>query len=285
MNTENKEQKKFEAQISIDDILENQVNIGRSQKMLYKGLEHKVLFKKNGIVILNPEFIAKEMKEASEEVYKFAKQGKKILFIDINHSTSSIVREAAESAGEYHCTKQWRAGSITNTYTVFRLTAKLEEMKKKLENEGDSMRKKDAIRLGKRIEKYNQTLGGIGEIKGRPDLVITIANKENYLAIKECLAVNVKTIIVCDTDSSVDQYRRTRHGKMSAGNVIQINGNMHGRKSINFLFKSLGEAALSGRRDKLKTSTGVDLSKILERKKNFKEKNKDFKPKNNTQVK
>jgi small subunit ribosomal protein S2 len=78
----------------------------------------------------------------------------------------------------------------------------------KLSGEFDAMPKKEALLLGRELEKLQKNLGGIRRMTKRPDAVFVLDTKKEHIAVTEANKLKIPVVAVVDTnvDPDVVQY-------------------------------------------------------------------------------
>ena len=74
----------------------------------------------------------------------------------------------------------------------------------RISGEFDSMPKKEALLLGRELEKLQKNLGGIRNMSKRPDAVFILDTKKEHIAVTEANKLKIPVIAVVDTNVDPD---------------------------------------------------------------------------------
>ncbi len=74
----------------------------------------------------------------------------------------------------------------------------------RISGEFDSMPKKEALLLGRELEKLQKNLGGIRNMSKRPDAVFVLDTKKEHIAVTEANKLKIPVIAVVDTNVDPD---------------------------------------------------------------------------------
>jgi small subunit ribosomal protein S2 len=217
---------------------------------------------KDGVHIIDLQQTASFLYRALQVVQDVAKRNGKILFVGTKRQASEHIKEAAKRCGQFYVDKRWLGGTLTNWKTVSRSIKTLYDLEKTIagseSGEGIKLSKKELLDMQRKCQKLEDSLGGIREMNGKPDLVFVIdTNKEN-LAISESQKLGIPIVAIVDSNSyphNIDYI---------------IPGNDDATRSITFYCQMISDAALSGIEHSL-ISSGVDVRKGISKFSNEKE--------------
>ena len=141
-----------------------------------------------------------------------------MLFIGTKKQAQDPVRSYAEKCGMSYVNERWLGGMLTNFETIAKRVSKMQEYERmRISGEFDSMPKKEALLLGRELEKLQKNLGGIRNMSKRPDAVFILDTKKEHIAVTEANKLKIPVIAVVDTnvDPDVVQFpipgQRRRH--------------------------------------------------------------------------
>src|SRR5690606_17360137 len=139
-------------------------------------------------------------------------------------------------------------GMLTNFKTIRQSIKRLQEMEKMVE-EGTLNRlvKKEALDFQRELEKLNNSLGGIKEMKGLPDVMFVIDVGYQKGAIVEASKLGIPVVGVVDTNHN------------PAGIQYVIPGNDDSSQAIRLYARAMADAVLEGRNQSIQEI--VDLQK------------------------
>src|SRR5262249_16157679 len=93
--------------------------------------------------------------------------------------------------------------------TIAKRVGKMTEYQRmRTSGEFDAMPKKEALILGRELEKLERNLGGIRTMSRRPDAVFVLDTKKEHIAVTEANKLGIPVVAVVDTncDPDVIQY-------------------------------------------------------------------------------
>ena len=138
---------------------------------------------RQGIHIISLDQTAAHLRRACRVVSGVAERGGLVLFVGTRVGQDRCVVKAAEMAGACHLFERWTPGSITNGHQI------LGRCKMKVVDE-----------LDREIEGYDEELRERPVLK--PDLVVCLNPRENYVMLHECGLNTIPTIGIIDTDAN-----------------------------------------------------------------------------------
>jgi small subunit ribosomal protein S2 len=160
----------------------SQAHFGHSTSLWNPMNQRYIYGVRAGIHIISLEVTAAHLRRAAKVVEGVAYHGGLILFVGTRKGQDKAVVKAAKMAQGCHLFERWIPGTITN---------------------GDQILSNCAMRV---VDAKDEPLRGfeqkVGEWKAlRPDLVVVLNPRENYVLLHECGLNNIPTIGVIDTDA------------------------------------------------------------------------------------
>ena len=244
----------YNTEFTIQDLIDLKAHFGHKVSALNPKMRDYVFGVKNGMSIIDVRKTYTTAVKAMQLCYRFSKMNKKILFVGTSPQIASIVKEYAEKCNQFYVTDRWLGGILTNWYTVSKSIKTIISYNKILEDSENNLSKKEILTMTKDRDKLVASFGGLMNLRGRPDLVIVLNTKVDYLAVKEALAIGIPTIAILDTNSSI------------SGVNYPIVANDSNAKVTKFFCEEFSKAILAGTQDNMKES-GINMSNILNSKK------------------
>ena len=105
--------------------------------------------------------------------------------------------------------ERWLGGMLTNFETISKRVAKMQEYQRMRDSgEFEAMPKKEALLIGRELEKLERNLGGIRHMERLPDAVFILDTKKEHIAVTEANKLGIPIVAVVDTncDPDVIQY-------------------------------------------------------------------------------
>lgn len=198
--------------INLEEMIEARVHLGNNKKRWNPRITPYILakdkYKRKAIHILNLTKTARFLSEACDLLFEAASKKKNILIVgtkQLPEKVADLVALAAKRARCHYVNKKWFRGMLTNWVITRRKLHKLRDLKA-LEKMGklNSLRKRDAAILKRKLATLQRYLGGIKYMQKLPDIVIIIDQQREYIALQECIILGIPTICLIDTDCDPD---------------------------------------------------------------------------------
>ncbi len=192
--------------------------------------------KRNGIHIIDLKQSLEAINQAYYFVRELASNGKHLLFVGTKKQSCDGTFRAAKKCGEFHITKRWYGGTLTNMHTIRKSIKYLDEFEKMQDSgEIEKYTKLEILKMQRKYDKIMSILGGIREMDSYPAaLVITDTNNEE-IAVREANKLDVPIVAIVDSNSDPDNID------------FPIPGNDDAMKSVNLLTDLLADAVLEGK--------------------------------------
>ena len=192
--------------ISMKALLETGVHFGHRTRKWNPKMKPYIFTERNGIHILDLHQTLKSLKESYELVRDSVANGGSLLFVGTKRQAQdTIAREAARSQMPF-VSERWLGGTLTNWRTIRQRIDYLKELEARRERgEFELLTKKEGLILTREIDRLNQRLGGIREMKGLPTLLFVVDVRREHTAIKEATTLKIPVIAMVDTNSDPDQ--------------------------------------------------------------------------------
>jgi small subunit ribosomal protein S2 len=232
-----------------DNIKEEIRNLFSMQELLAMGLhfgskysepkmrKNYIYCRTNGLNIFNLEKTSDLLYNALEKIYSIIASGKSVIIICTKkNSSSQLLKDMAESCGQYYISSRWMPGILTNRETLKKTMEKIELLKVTLTKTNKPNRSKriEATELHKRQLKVeginNCNLDNIGA-------VVSIFCDNLGIVAHECHKTGVPLIAVCDSDTKDHILEKVNY-------VIPANDD--GMKSIYLYLRLITHVARKG---------------------------------------
>lgn len=234
---------------TIKQLLEAGVHFGHKSMRRNPKMQKYIYTTSNGVSIINLNKTAPLLHNSLKIVKDIAKNNGKILFVATKKQAADQVAEAAKRCGQYYVNFRWLGGMLTNWKTVSRSIKTLRKIEEQLANDEIGLNKKEKLVLERKRLKLEQTLGGIKDMGGYPDLIFVIDTFKEALALAEAKTLNIPIMSIVDSNCNPD------------GITFPIPGNDDSTKSISLYCDLISEAAIAGIKENMANS-GMDVSKI-----------------------
>src|SRR5262249_54896793 len=164
---------------------------------------------RSGIYIIDLEQTLARIETAYAFVRDLVADGGTVLFIGTKKQAQDPIRTYAEQSGMPYVNERWLGGMLTNFETIAKRVGKMTEYQRmRSSGEFDAMPKKEALILGRELEKLERNLSGIRNMARRPEAVFVLDTKKEHIAVTEANKLGIPVVAVVDTncDPDVVQY-------------------------------------------------------------------------------
>jgi small subunit ribosomal protein S2 len=148
--------------------------------------------------------------------------GGRVLFVGTKRQAADLVAEHASRCGQYYVNHRWLGGMLTNWKTISHSIKRLNDLEQRLSEENTGLTKKETLRLNRERDRLEQTLGGIKEMGGLPDLMFVIDTVKEDIAIAEARNLNIPVVAVVDSNSNPDRITHPIPGNDDASRAVAL---------------------------------------------------------------
>ena len=173
--------------ITIPALLEAGVHFGHQTSYWNPKMAPYIYGNKNHIHIIDIQQTVPLMKEACTFAEKISSIGGKILFVGTKRAARDSISAAAIDCNMPYVNHRWLGGMLTNFNTVRQSIKRLKSLEEDSEKDNQELTKKEQLLQSREIEKLNNSLGGIKEMKSIPDVLFIIDVGYEDIAVKEAI--------------------------------------------------------------------------------------------------
>ena len=221
--------------VSMRELLEAGVHFGHQTRLWHPRMRPYIYGEKNGVHIIDLQKTARQLNDALRFIQATSARGQSILFVGTKRAARDIVADQAVRSGMYFVNNRWLGGTLTNFKTVQKSIDGLVKLEKARDDgRFESLTKKEALDLTRKIAKMDRSLGGIKEMKGLPGAMFVIDPKREYIAVREANKLGIPVVALCDTNCNPDNIEHV------------IPGNDDALKSIQLFTQAIADAAIEG---------------------------------------
>ena len=185
-------------------LLEAGVHFGHHTRRWNPKMAPYIFGVRNGIHIMDLQQTSPLLYRALEAVSAVVGQGGRVLFVGTKRQAQDLVAESARQCGQYYVNHRWLGGMLTNWKTISRSIGRLRELEEYLAQENIGLTKKELLNRTRERDKLEQTLGGIKEMAGEPDILFVIDTNKEHIAVAEARKLGVPVVAVLDSNSDPD---------------------------------------------------------------------------------
>src|SRR5579875_2134469 len=171
-------------------LLEAGVHFGHQTRRWNPKMRRYILGERNGIYTIDLHKTLEGIESAYSFVRDLVAGGGKVLFVGTKKQTQGPVAEYALACGMPYVNHRWLGGMLTNFATVSSRVKR--------------MRKREALRHVRELEKLQRNLGGISGLDRLPDAIFVIDTKKEHIAVTEANKLHLPVVAVVDTNCDPD---------------------------------------------------------------------------------
>ncbi len=211
------------AVLSMKQLLEAGVHFGHQTRRWNPKMKPYIFTSRNGIHIVDLEKTLDLFEEAYNFVRELAAEGGRILLVGTKKQARDTIEEEAKRCGMPYVNNRWLGGTLTNFVTIRKSVERLKELEN-LRDSGyfDSLTKKEAILMNRKIEKLERNLKGIKEMAKVPEAIYVVDPKAEYIAVAEARKLNIPIVAIVDTNCDPDEIDWIIPGNDDAIRAIKL---------------------------------------------------------------
>jgi len=191
--------------VPMRDLLEAGVHFGHQTRRWNPKMRRYIFAERGGIYIIDLTQTADLLDEAQRFVRNVAERNGTVLFVGTKKQAQDAVESEAGRVGMPYVNHRWLGGLLTNWRTMSDRIERLHELRR-LRDEGqlDLLPAKERIAMAAELEKLDQNLGGVAEMRRQPDAVFIIDLKKEALAVREARRLGLPVVALVDTNCDPD---------------------------------------------------------------------------------
>ncbi len=222
--------------VSMRELLEAGVHFGHQTRRWNPKMRRFIFAERGGIYIIDLTQTAERLEEAQQFLRNVAERGGNVLFVGTKKQAQDAVEREAQRVGMPYVSHRWLGGLLTNWRTMSDRIERLHEMRR-LRDEGqmELLPAKERIALAGELEKLEQNLGGVADMRRQPDAVVIVDLKKEALGVREARRLGIPVVALVDTNCDPDE----------ADYVIP--GNDDAIRSCNLVVRALADAVAAGK--------------------------------------
>jgi len=191
---------------------------------------------RNGIYIIDLQKTVRMFKTAYDFITETVANGKSVLFVGTKKQARESIYEEANRSEMFYVHNRWLGGMLTNFQTIKQSIDRLNYLNT-IQNDGsiNLFPKKERLKLGKERIKLDSNLGGIQSMNKLPGAIFVVDPKNEAIAIREGIRLNIPIVAVVDTNCDPDEIDYV------------IPGNDDAIRAIRLLASRVADACIEGR--------------------------------------
>ena len=194
------------AVVSMRELLEAGVHFGHQTRRWNPKMRRFIFTERGGIYIIDLTQTSERLDEAAQFVRNLAERNGTVLFVGTKKQAQDAVESEAKRVGMPYVNHRWLGGLLTNWRTMSDRIERLHEMRRlKEEGQLDLLPAKERIAMSGELEKLEQNLGGVADMRRQPDAVVIVDLKKEALAVREARRLGLPVVALVDTNCDPDE--------------------------------------------------------------------------------
>ena len=224
------------AYVTMKELLEAGVHFGHQTKRWNPKMKQYIFGARNGIYIIDLQKTVRMFKTAYDFITETVANGKSVLFVGTKKQARESIYEEANRSEMFYVHNRWLGGMLTNFQTIKQSIDRLNYLNT-IQNDGsiNLFPKKERLKLGKERIKLDSNLGGIQSMNKLPGAIFVVDPKNEAIAIREGIRLNIPIVAVVDTNCDPDEIDYV------------IPGNDDAIRAIRLLASRVADACIEGR--------------------------------------
>ena len=211
------------ANVTMKDMLDAGVHFGHQTQRWNPKMKPYVYTARGGIHIIDLQKTIIRAQKAAEFVKDVAANGGRLIFVGTKKQAIEPIMEAAQRCGQYHVTKRWLGGMLTNFETI---KSSIDQMRKidKMKESGELnyLTKKERARIEKEYQKLSEFLNGIRDMKQMPSAMFVVDLPKEHIAVAEAKRLGIPVVGIADTNSDPETIEYPIPGNDDAIRSIKL---------------------------------------------------------------
>jgi small subunit ribosomal protein S2 len=237
--------------VTLQQLLEAGAHFGHQTHRWNPRMKPYIFGERNGVHIIDLSQSVPLFARALDFVSQSVARGGKILFVGTKRQAQDAVAEAAQSCGQHFVNHRWLGGMLTNWKTISNSIKRLKSLEEQLSGDTAGLTKKEVLQLTRERDKLENSLGGIRDMGGLPDVMFVIDSNKEELAIKEANVLGIPVVAILDSNSNPN------------GIAFPVPGNDDASRAIRLYAESVATAARSGKSGNAQ-ARGQDIGEMAE---------------------
>ena len=193
------------AVVSMKALLETGVHFGHRTRRWNPKMKPYIFTERSGVHIIDLQQTIAALHKVHALVRDTVAAGGTVLLVGTKRQAEETIALEAVRCQMPYVNRRWLGGALTNWRTIRqRIDYLLNLEARRDRGDFDRLTKKEALGLGRQIEKLNNRLGGIREMRDLPDLVFIVDVRREATAVAEANKLGIPIIAIVDTNCDPD---------------------------------------------------------------------------------
>jgi small subunit ribosomal protein S2 len=191
--------------VTMKQLLEAGVHFGHQTRRWNPKMRRFIFGERNGIYIIDLQQTLARIETAYSFVRDLVADGGNILFIGTKKQAQDPIQAYADKCGMPYINERWLGGMLTNFETIAKRVQKMQEYQRmRAAGDFEAMPKKEALLIGRELEKLERNLKGIREMTKLPEAVFILDTKKEHIGVTEANKLGIPIVAVVDTNCDPD---------------------------------------------------------------------------------
>jgi small subunit ribosomal protein S2 len=221
--------------VTMQQLLEAGAHFGHQTHRWNPRMKPYIFGDRNGVHIIDLSQSVPLFARALDFVQQTVARGGKVLFVGTKRQAQDAVAEAARASGQHFVNHRWLGGMLTNWKTISNSIKRFKSLEEQLSGDTAGLTKKEVLQLTRERDKLENSLGGIRDMGGLPDVMFVIDTNKEELAIKEANVLGIPVIAILDSNSNPQ------------GIAFPVPGNDDASRAIRLYCEAVANAANAGK--------------------------------------
>ena len=191
--------------VTMKQLLDAGVHFGHQTRRWNPKMKRFIFGERNGIYIIDLEQTLARIATAYQFVRDTTAKGGTVLFVGTKKQAQDPIEQYAQKCGMPYINERWLGGMLTNFQTMSKRVNKMLEYERMRDSgEFEAMPKKEALLLGRELDKLQRYLGGIRSMEKLPQAIFVLDTKKEHIAVTEANKLGIPVVAVVDTNCDPD---------------------------------------------------------------------------------
>ncbi len=237
--------------VTMQQLLEAGAHFGHQTHRWNPRMKPYLFGDRNGVHIIDLSQSVPLFARALDFVQQTVARGGKVLFVGTKRQAQDAIAESARASGQHFVNHRWLGGMLTNWKTISNSIKRFKTLEEQLTGETHGLTKKEVLQLTRERDKLEQSLGGIRDMGGLPDVMFVIDSNKEELAIKEANVLGIPVVAILNSNSNPN------------GISFPVPGNDDASRAIRLYCDAIANAAMAGKSGNA-ASRGEDIGAMAE---------------------
>jgi small subunit ribosomal protein S2 len=193
------------AVVSMKALLETGVHFGHRTRRWNPKMKPYIFTERNGVHIIDLQQTITALGRFYDLVRDTVGAGGTMLFVGTKRQAQETIAQEAQRCGMPYVNQRWLGGTLTNWRTIRqRIDYLLNLEARRDRGDFERLTKKEALGLQRQIDKLNNRLGGIREMRDLPDLLYVVDVRRETTAVAEANKLGIPILAIVDTNCDPD---------------------------------------------------------------------------------